>query len=206
MFEHSSAVRGYHYYRKYWQPTTNQTLECFHERDNLFDFFAIKVCDVDSGMIVGHLPRENSRATKFLLDRGARVIAVLTSTNYCVSSHVQGGLEIPCRVEISMPPTVKIKQILNIFKEMVDLLYYEREEMNKVGSFLVGNEEAAEPLPPKAKKKKLNRKEQTNQEEAVTPNNSGKDIRSFFQKKKVVTSSSSSKQTSDVIIEISDSD
>ena len=71
---------------------------------------------------------------------------------------LQGGLEIPCRVEISMPPTVKNKQILNIFKEMVDLLYYEREEMNKVGSFLFGNKEAAEPLLPKAKKKKLNRK------------------------------------------------
>ena len=150
---------------------------------------------------------ENSRATTFLLDRGARVIAVLTSTNYCVSPLAQGGLEIPRRVEISMPPTVKNKQILNIFKEMVGLLYYEREETNKVGYFLVGNEEAAEPLPPKAKKKKLNRKKQTNPEEAVTPSNSGKDIRTLFQKKKkVVTSSSSSKQTSDVIIEISDSE
>ena len=38
------------------------------------------------------------------------------STNYCISSLVQGGLEIPCRVVLSTPPT-------------------EREETSKVGSF-----------------------------------------------------------------------
>ena len=86
LFEYSSAVRGFHYYRKYWNPKESQTLDCVHEKDNPFDFFAIKVMDQDSGATVGHLPMENSRATKFLLDRGARVIATLTSTNYCFTT------------------------------------------------------------------------------------------------------------------------
>ena len=96
-FEYASAVRGYHYYRHFWQPEESQTLYCAYEKENSFDIFAIKVMDRNSGATVGHLPMENSRAIKFLLDRGARVFATLTATNYCVSPLVQGGLEIPCK-------------------------------------------------------------------------------------------------------------
>ena len=71
LFEHASAVRGFHYFRKYWQPTPNQVLECSHEKENPYDFFAIKACDIDRGTTVGHLPMGNSRALKFLIDRGA---------------------------------------------------------------------------------------------------------------------------------------
>lgn len=39
-------------------------LVCSHEKDNLYDIFAIKVADIALGMIVGHLPMENSRVTK----------------------------------------------------------------------------------------------------------------------------------------------
>ena len=206
LFEHSSAVRGYHYFRKCWQPTPNQVLECFHERDNPYDFFAIKVCDVDSGMTVGHLQKGSKR--------GAKVIAVLTSTNYCVSPLVQGGLEIPCRVEISMPPTVKNKQIMNIYikKWLICFIMNGKKQPAKVGSFQSSQE--AEPLriQPKAKKKKSNCKEDSNpsiSEGVVEPVRLEKDIRSFFHMKKVVASSSSSteeKKTPNVIIELSDSD
>ena len=77
LFEYTSAVRGYHYYRQYWQPEESQTLDCAHEKDNPFDIFAIKVMDRNSGATVGHLPMENSRAIKFLLDRAARDFATL---------------------------------------------------------------------------------------------------------------------------------
>ena len=70
--------------------------------------------DQDTGATVGHLPMENSPATKFFLDRSARVVSVLTSTNYCVSPLVKGGLEIPSRVEIYMSPRVKRKQLVDI--------------------------------------------------------------------------------------------
>lgn len=55
---------------------------------------AIKMTDITSGMTVGHLPMENSPIRKFLLDRGARVFALLTSKNFCVLLLFQGGLEI----------------------------------------------------------------------------------------------------------------
>ena len=141
LFEYASAVRGYHYYRQYWQPEESQTLDCAHEKDNPFDIFAIKVMDRNSGATVGHLPMENSRAIKFLLDRGARVFATLTSTNYCVSPLVQGGLEIPCRFEIFMSPTVKNNELIVIFRKYVDVLYYEREDSNTVGSFVEKEED-----------------------------------------------------------------
>ena len=60
LFEYCLAVRGYHFYRKSWQPTEGQTLDCLHEKDNSFNFVAIKVMEQDSGKTVGHLPLENS--------------------------------------------------------------------------------------------------------------------------------------------------
>ena len=100
--------------------------------------------DINSGATVGHLPMENSWAIKFLLDRGARVFATLTSTNYCVSPLVQGGLEIPCRVEIFMSPTIKNNELIDIFRKYMDVLYYEREDSNMVGSFVEKEEDVSE--------------------------------------------------------------
>ena len=176
LFECSSAVRGYHYYWKYWQPRESQSLDCVHEKGNPFDYFAIKVMDQDTGATVGHLPMENSRATKFLLDRGARVVSILTSTNYCVSPLVQGGLEIPCRVEIYMSPTVKNKQLIDIYRNYVDLLYYERELSNTVGSFLVG-EESETPGSSKSSSGKDKNNKRTEKKQIKSCH---KDIRSFF--------------------------
>ena len=140
LFEYLSAERGYHYYRRYWQPQTQQKLACVHEKDNPYDFFAIKMTDITSRMTVGHLPMENFRVTKFLLDRGARVFAILKSTNCCLSPLVQGGLEIPCRIEIHLPPTVKNKELIRIYESYVDTLYYQREEANIICSFLESEE------------------------------------------------------------------
>ena len=98
----------------------------------------------NSGATVGHLPMENSRAIKFIFDRGARVFATLTWTNYCVSQMVQGGLEIPCRVEIFMSPTIKNNELIDIFRKYVDVLYYEREDSNMVGSFVEKEEDVSE--------------------------------------------------------------
>ena len=94
MYDFDSAVRGYHYYKKYWQPEINQVLYLSHENDNHFDSFAIKMCDAQ-GNTRGHLPMEISRVTKFILDRGARITTTLRLTNYRRSPLVQGGLEIP---------------------------------------------------------------------------------------------------------------
>ena len=80
-FQFSAAVRGSTNI-EVLTSRTRTNLNCFHEEGNTFDRFAIKVCEKDKNEIVGHLPMEISRVTKFLLDRGANVSAKLTSTHY----------------------------------------------------------------------------------------------------------------------------
>ena len=65
-----------------------------------------KVHEKDKNEIVGHLPMEISQVTKYFLDRGANVSAKLTSMHYRRSPLVQGGIENPCVVTVSMPGTV----------------------------------------------------------------------------------------------------
>ena len=73
-------------------------------------------------------------------DRQARVFVALTSTNYCASPLVQESLRISCRMEIHMPPTMKNKELIQIVlinnESHVDILYYQREEVNVAGSFV----------------------------------------------------------------------
>ena len=157
-FQFSAAVRGFHYYRKSWLPEPEQTLNCFHEEGNTFDRFAIKVCEKDKNEIVGHLPMEISRVTKFLLDRGANVSAKLTSTHYRRSPLVQGGIEIPCVVTVSMPGTVMNQLLMERYKHLVETLYTEPKEEEALGTFLrlenTGEQDLATVAPKQKKKPK----------------------------------------------------
>ena len=119
-------------------------------------YFAIKVCEKDKNEILGHLPMEISRVTKFLLDRGANVSAKLTSTHYRRSPLVQGGIEIPCVVTVSMPGTVINQLLMERYKQLVETLYTEPKEEEILGTFLqlenTGEQDLA-PVAPKQKKK-----------------------------------------------------
>ena len=55
LFDYSSAVRGYNYYRRYWQPQPEQRLVCCHEKNNPYDFFGIKVTVLESGQLGTYL-------------------------------------------------------------------------------------------------------------------------------------------------------
>ena len=181
------------------QPQPEQRLVCSHEKNNPYDFFAIRVTIPESGMTIGHLPMENSRVTKYILDRGAQVYAVLTSTNYCVSPLVQGGLEIPCRVEIHMPSTLKNRELIRIYEQYVDTLYYQREETNIAGSFLESGSSKTMEIDNsdnRETKKRKNANETTN-------NSSSKDIRTFFEKRRTV-SSTKNVDASKTVVELSD--
>ena len=68
--EFTAAIRGYHFYKRYWQPKEAERSECLHQVGNPIDVFAIEAVNSDK-VITGHLPREISRVTRFLLDRGA---------------------------------------------------------------------------------------------------------------------------------------
>ena len=92
--------------------------------------FAIKMCLNDN--IVGHLPIEIARPTKFLLDRSAQVTATIRS-NIIRSPLFQGGLL--CTVSIHMSKTVKKQQLMSRFHEMAMDLYHESEEEVIVGTF-----------------------------------------------------------------------
>ena len=93
----------------------------------MITIFAKKTCrDAEfHPQIVGCLPLEISRFTKFLLDRGVTITATLSTTHYRRSSLVQGGLEIPCVVNAKLIGTKKNKEILAKYLEMVQTHYTE---------------------------------------------------------------------------------
>ena len=128
-------MRGFHYYSKIWSPKEGEILNCYHERDNAFDIFVIKT-ESKKGSNFGHLLREVSRVTKFILDRGAKVTATLTSTNFRCSPLAQGGLEIACQVTAKMPATIKNHMILDRLKELVNDHYAEPTDKEILGYFL----------------------------------------------------------------------
>ena len=121
---------------------------------------------------VGHLPLEISRVTKFFIDRGATVIAELTTDYYRRSPLVQGGLEIPCKITAKIPGTVINLLIMEKYIQLVQRFYTEPKDEEILGSYL--QVEAAEivvaaprNLPVQKKKKQLD-----------VPRT--KDIRKFF--------------------------
>ena len=98
----NAGVRGFHVYKTNWKPQDGELLKCTHEEDHLYDIFSMKVCKSDSDKIVGHLPMETSRITKFIVDIVAKCTLKIRGMNYIRSPLVQGGLEVPCEVTITM--------------------------------------------------------------------------------------------------------
>ena len=97
----------------------NEQLHCSPEPGNDYDVFRIKTCKPDK-ITVGHLPREISRPTKFWLDRGAEIVAEMESSHYRRSPLIQGGLEIRCKVSVTLPGTIKNHMLLDRYKELVN--------------------------------------------------------------------------------------
>ena len=117
-----ATVRGFHVYKALWESKDSEELACFHEENNPHDPFAIKTCQLDSGKIDDHLPKELSRISKFILDRGAKIDVKLPETHYRRSPLVQGGLEIPCDLVIRMPNTMKSAELLKKFENCYEEL------------------------------------------------------------------------------------
>ena len=123
--------------RKYWKPYLLQKLDCNPESENAFDRFAIKMSIKESGKgkIGGHLPREISRPTKFLLARGAVMHAEISCVKYRNYPLVQGGLELSCIVFVSMPPTVLNENLISRYMSLVASLFVEPSKETEVGNF-----------------------------------------------------------------------
>ena len=78
ILEFSLAVRGYHHYRIIF-PQESEVLDCYHDFGNTFDMFTIKT-STSNGQFVEYLSKEISIVTKFLLDGGAVVHVILSTT------------------------------------------------------------------------------------------------------------------------------
>ena len=129
MFECTAAIHGYHYYKKFCKPESHQVLNCYHEKNNAFDRFAIMVCEIGKDeTAVGHLPMEILRVTKFFIDRGGSIIAELTSAHYRRSPLTQGGIEIPCKVTAKIPGTVINLLIMEKYIQLVQKLCTEPKD------------------------------------------------------------------------------
>ena len=111
------------------------------DRWNEFDAFSVKTIRAVDNATVGHLTMEISRPTKYLLDRGATVKAVITCSYYCRSPLFQGGLEIPCSVTVSMPGTIRNHLPLDRYRELVTELYCEPKDEIIIGNFLSPTEQ-----------------------------------------------------------------
>ena len=160
----------------------------YHEPNNAFDQFAIKMVIMEKNRekIVGHSPREISRPTKFLLVRGAVIHAEISSVKSRHSPLVQGGLELSCKVSVSMPPTVLNENLISRYKSLVASSYVKPPKEAEVGSF--EREQHQTDFSIKGTKKgvqvKLKRKSQQNAPEEAKPDEKelpqSREIRSFF--------------------------
>ena len=113
----------------------NEQLHCLQEPGNDYDVFSKKTCKTDK-TTVGHLPREISRPTKFLLDRGAEIVAEIESSHYRRYPLIQGGLAIRCKVSATLPGTIKNHMLLDRYKELVNRLYCEPKNEVIIVNFL----------------------------------------------------------------------
>ena len=80
VFNFLAAVRGYHYYRRFWIPQNIKSLNTFLKIITYLIALQSKyICQVVNENAVGHLPQEISCITNFFMDRGAIVSAQLNS-------------------------------------------------------------------------------------------------------------------------------
>ena len=102
-FAFPCGLRGFHVYKDLWVPKLNEKLETIHEENNPHDRYAVaairKTVSRLRPVVVGHLPREISRFTRFIILHGATVKVKVSDTKYRRSPLIQGGLEIPVEVE-----------------------------------------------------------------------------------------------------------
>ncbi len=98
-----------------------------HEYDNPHDRYAIAAKKHIGGLesTVGHLPKEISRLTRFIMLYGAIVTIKVTSFQQRKSPLVQGGLEIPVLVTVQMAFDDENKYALTKYDKIVYETYKE---------------------------------------------------------------------------------
>ena len=76
-----------------------------HEKGNPHDENAMAGMKTLPGTltpIIGHVPKEISRFTRYIADHGATISAFVVSSNYRRSPLIQGGREIPIKLVVKL--------------------------------------------------------------------------------------------------------
>ena len=135
------AVIGFHYYIDIWDVSSYESLKYYHERNNPFDRFSIKIVQFASDKVVGHFPVEILGATKFLPDRGAEVSVTVIGTHYCRSQLAQVGLDIQWSLTASLLRySARNHELLKKYLEIVSDLYVKPTNKKNIGAFVIPNE------------------------------------------------------------------
>ena len=92
-FSTHSAVRGYHVYQGIWSPQFGEVLTTEPNPFNSYDTCAVSV--KQGHIIVGHIPKEQSKICSFFLKRGGQIQVEVFDIHRRRSRIPEGGLEIP---------------------------------------------------------------------------------------------------------------
>ena len=105
-YEFSCGFRGFHVYSNIWKPRFNEKINITHERADMYDPNAmagkIMMRETPVASIVGHIPKEISRYTRYILEHGASVDAFVLATHHRPAPLIQGGLEIPIKLVVKL--------------------------------------------------------------------------------------------------------
>ena len=103
----------------------HETLATVHERDNVHDHYTIAARKGNPGSHSHRINswsislKERSRITRYIILHGAIVSVTVINTNYRRSPLVQGGLEIPVEVKVTMNCSPKNKETLVEYEDLV---------------------------------------------------------------------------------------
>lgn len=89
----TSASRGFHIYHSYWTPVSGEILSTELDYLNPHDIYAVAI--KKDNIIVGHVPRDQSKVCSYFIRRGGVIQFEVTSARRRQSNLPQGGLEIP---------------------------------------------------------------------------------------------------------------
>ena len=146
-FRRNIASRGWHVYGKtVWQNCRGEKLEATKEDnkeatkiDPYTIVWTVKGKYKLVPVVVGHIPREISRFTKFFINYGGRIEAKVFSSQYTPSLIPSGGLEVSLVVNFLI--SEKKSAIIKHLQNLIDLNYEELTSMDTPQNEVIVEEE-----------------------------------------------------------------
>ena len=123
-YEFFCGLRGFHVYCARWKPKVADKILIVHEKGNPHEENAMAGKKTLAGTlapsIIGHIPKEISRYTRYIAEHGARVSAFVVSSTHRRSPLVQVGLEIQIGVVVKPSPSAVNESNLEKYKAFVN--------------------------------------------------------------------------------------